>query len=394
MTNNQTRWKMPARTLFAAMACSAVLGLAGPAALAQSGERVHKEYPQLADLLNAFDLTQAKTFEEIAKINAEPGYKVERAELREHMDMMKGMTMSEMMASGMMSHGGMAMHTATSPYPDMEVAARINLLTLMRAKHDDKEVANAYMDNAAIGRHAAVILRRGRDFENSLFEIYLDDGIRDKKAAIDAAIADYLSDERHSVSPLPTASRYLIDHDQATGFQTAFPRLSGLMWTQQWLQLAALEAIILGQLDKQFVGSMSIAMERFWNKVGTDGGMSMFPAPTELPMSPAIAPDLYSQSPEAAVILDNLNILETVLADILSYPDEQDLEAKMDAALTLFTNKEVKRIDRPLDYLLFALRGGIYDQGGPAVGDLTRSERNRSRGAMGMVHVATMKTGQ
>ncbi|MCB1650241.1 MAG: hypothetical protein H7A07_02615 [Pseudomonadales bacterium] len=394
MTNSQTRWNKPARTLFAAMACSAVLGLAGQAAFAQSGERVHKEYPQLADLLNAFDLTQAKTFEEIAKINAEPGYKAERAELREHMDMMKGMTMSEMMASGMMSHGGMSMHTATSPYPDMEVASRINLLALMRAKHDDKEVANAYMDNAAIGRHAAVILRRGRDFENTLFEIYLDDSIRDKKAAIDAAIAEYLSDESHSVSSLPTASRYLIDHDQATGFQTAFPRLSGLMWTQQWLQLAALESIILGQLDKQFAGSVNGAMERFWNKVGTDGGMSMFPAPTELPMSPAIAPDLYTQSPEAAVILDNLNILETVLADILSYPDEQDLETKMDTAIALFTNKEVKQIDRPLDYLLFALRGGIYDQGGPAVGDLTRSERNRSRDAMNMVHVATMKTGQ
>ena len=111
-------------------------------------------------------------------------------------------------------------------------------------------------------------------------------------------------------------------------------------------------------------------------------------------MSPAIAPDLYTQSPEAAVILDNLNILETVLADILAYPDEQDLEAKMDTAIALFTNKDVKQIDRPLDYLLFALRGGIYDQGGPAVGDLTRSERNRSRDAMNMVHVATMKTGQ
>jgi hypothetical protein len=121
--------------------------------------------------------------------------------------------------------------------------------------------------------------------------------------------------------------------------------------------------------------------------------MSMFPPPSELPMAPAIAPDLYSQSPEAALILDNLNILETIIADILAYPNVDDRETAMSAAVALFTNKEMSDTE-PMEYLLFALRGGIYDQGGPAVGDLSQSERNRSRSAMNMQHTMIMSSPQ
>ena len=57
----------------------------------------------------------------------------------------------------------------------------------------------------------------------------------------------------------------------------------------QWLQLASLEAIIIGQVDPQFGGRVPLTMERYWNKVGSDTGMTMFPAPTEMPSAPAIS---------------------------------------------------------------------------------------------------------
>jgi len=389
MTNNRSGWTKPARTLLTSLVCTAVVSLASQAAYAQAGDKIRAEYPQLADLFNAFDVTQAQTFEAISTINAQPAYADVRAGLREHLEMMKTMTMTEMMVGGMMNHGAMTMSSSSSPYPDMEVEARINLLAVMRAKHTDDDAQNAYIDNAAINRHMAEILRHGRNFENRLFEIFIDDSISDKREAVNAAITDYLSDDRHSVSTFPKESKFLVEHEQATGFKTAFPRLSGLMWTQQWLQLASLEAVIAENLDTQFKNSVDTTLERFWSKIGTDGGMSMFPPPSELPMAPAIAPDLYTLSPDAAIILDNLNILETVVADILSYPDEENREAQMDAAVALFTNKEADN-SKPAEYLLFALRGGIYNQGGPAIGELTRSERNRSRDAMDMQHSATM----
>jgi hypothetical protein len=355
MTSNQRGRIKPAKKLLTTIACTAIVSLASQAALAQTGDKIRMEYPPLADLFNAFDVTQAQAFEAISTINAQPAHSAARAEL--------------------------------------ELEARINLLAVMRATHTDEAAKKAYADNAAINHHLSGILRRGRDFENTLFEIFLDDSISDKPEAVNAAITDYLSDDRHSVSTFPKQSEFLVEHDQAKGFKTAFPRLSSLMWTQQWLQLASLEAIILETLDKQFIDSVDTALERFWSKIGTEGGMSVFPPPSELPMAPAIAPDLYTQSPEAAIILDNLNILETVVADILSYPDEENREARMDTAIALFTNKEADN-SRPAEYLLFALRGGIYDQGGPVIGELTRSERNRSRDTMNTRHTATRSTGQ
>lgn len=393
MNRSQILWIKPAKKLVSAIACAAAVSLTAPAAMAQSSSVIRDQYPQLADLFNAFDVTQAQTFDAIATINAHPAYETARAGLREHLEMLKTMTMSEMMAAGTMDHSGMGGMDMSGPYPDMEVESRINLLAVMRGEHSDEAAAEAYEASTALNRHAGEVLKRGRSFENQLFAIYVDDSISNKQAAVAAAITEYLSDDQHSVATFPKESEYLLQHDQATGFYTSFPRLSGFLWTQQWLQLAALEAVILENLDNQFAGGVDIALERFWNKIGSVGGMSMFPAPTELPMAPAIAPDLYSQSPEAAYIIDNLNILETVIADILAYPNEPDREAKIDAAVAMFTDKTVTETE-PMEYLLFALRGGIYNQGGPAVGELTQSERNRSRSAMDHQHTMIMSQGQ
>jgi len=271
MTHSQQGWIKPAKNLFTTIACTAVVSLVTQSAFAQAGDKIRQEYPLLADLFNAFDVTQAQTFEAISNINAQPAYTAARAELREHLDMMKNMTMSEMMAAGGgMDHGAMGMGTS-GPYPDMEVEARINLLASMRARHSDDEAAKAYADNSAINRHTSEVIRRGRSFENQLFTIYIDDSIRNKRAAVNDAIAEYLSDDRHSVATLPKESDFLLEHDEATGFKTAFPRLSGLIWTQQWLQLATLEAVILESLDAQFARGVDVALERFWNKIGTDG---------------------------------------------------------------------------------------------------------------------------
>lgn len=394
MNRSQFGWIKPAKNLVSAIACTAVVSVISSAATAQSSSEIREQYPQLADLFNAFDVTQAQTFDAIATINAHPAYETARAGLREHLEMMKTMTMSQMMSSGAMDHSGMNMSMDMSgPYPDMEVESRINLLSVMRGQHSDEAAEGAFEASTAINRHTAEVLKRGRAFENQLLAIYIDDSITNKIAAVNAAIGEYLSDDQHSVATQPKESEYLINHGQANGFKTAFPRLSGFLWTQQWMQLAALEAVILEQLDDQFADGVDVALERFWNKIGSAGGMSMYPAPTELPMAPAIAPDLYSQSPEAAIIIDNLNILETVVADILSYPNEPDRDAKMDAAVALFTNKEASDAE-PMEYLLFALRGGIYNQGGPAVGELMQSERNRTREAMNMQHAMIMSQGQ
>ena len=269
----------------------------------------------------------------------------------------------------------------------------MRLLEVMRSKHSSETAEAAFENSSAISRNTAEVFKRGRNFEEALFTIYIDNDIDDKLAAVAGAIENYLSDDQHSVAIVPKESDYLLSHDQANGLKTAFPLLRGFLWTHQWLQLAALEAVILQGLDSQFNGGVDVALARFWNKVGSSGGMTMFPAPSELPMAPAIAPDLYSQSPEAAIILDNLNLLETVIADILAYPNTEIRDELMDQAINYFTGKDTNNA-QSMDYLLFALRGGIYNQGGPAVGELMQSERNRAREAMNMQHNMIMSSPQ
>ena len=361
---------------------------------AQNTAVISEQYPEVADLFNAFDVTQAKALEEIAAINADPATQQVRNELQMNMNMRASMTMREMMASGMMTQeAAMEMGMNNGPHHDLEVAARMRLLEVMRGKHSNESAEAAFENSSAIDRHTAEVFKHGRNFEEALFTIYIDGDVDDKLAAVANAIENYLSDDQHSVATVPKESDYLLSHEQANGLKTAFPLLRGFMWTHQWLQLAALEAVILQGLDPQFNGGVDVALERFWNKIGSSGGMTMFPAPGELPMAPAIAPDLYSQSPEAAIILDNLNLLETVIADILAFPNVQSREELMTQAITYFTGKDTNNA-QSMDYLLFALRGGIYNQGGPAVGELMQSERNRAREAMDMQHNMIMSSPQ
>jgi hypothetical protein len=108
-----------------------------------------------------------------------------------------------------------------------------------------------------------------------------------------------------------------------------------------------------------------------------------------MPSVPAISPQLYSQAPQAAIILDNLNMLESALADVIAYPNLQNRDAMIDQVVAQYTSDDMY-LTETMDYLLNALRGGIFEQGGPAIGDLSRSERNRTRDAMNMNHTMIM----
>ena len=394
MIKKIVRWQQPVIKKVLIISSMVLNSLISSGLSAQNTAVISEQYPEVADLFNAFDVTQAKALEEIAAINADPATQQVRNELQMNMNMRASMTMREMMASGLMTQeAAMEMGMNNGPHHDLEVAARMRLLEVMRGKHSNESAEAAFENSSAIDRYTAEVFKHGRNFEKALFIIYLDGDVDDKLAAVANAIENYLSDDQHSVAIVPKESDYLLSHEQANGLKTAFPLLRGFMWTHQWLQLAALEAVILQGLDPQFNGGVDVALERFWNKIGSSGGMTMFPAPGELPMAPAIAPDLYSQSPEAAIILDNLNLLETVIADILAFPNAQSREELMNQATTYFTGKDTNNA-QSMDYLLFALRGGIYNQGGPAVGELMQSERNRAREAMDMQHNMIMSSPQ
>lgn len=361
---------------------------------AQSDGALRRTHPELARLLNAFDVTQAAVYEAMAEINAAPSARQARMELRMELDMANSMDAMDHRAMG---HGAMDMGVGMNmdgPYGELEAQARRELNGVVRGGHSDAAAAGAFRAGGVLPRFAADVIGYGRRFENRLLDIWAEPGpsVADKRAASARAVEDYLVEEpRLAVSAAPKSAELYLAHDHANGMKSAYPRLNGLLWTNQWLTLAALEAMILGQVDPQFAGRVPATLERYYGKLGSDTGMSMFPPPTEMPTAPAIAPQLYSQSPQAAVIIDNLNMLEAAAADILAYPDLDDRGGRIDAAAAEFASAAAGTDDE-MGYLLSALRGGIFNQGGPAVGELGRSERNRSRAAMDMRHAMIMSS--
>lgn len=354
----------------------------------QSGGLID-DYPELANLYNAFDVTQAGIYDAIAAIGLDPASQDGRMELKMHLDMM-----AEMDHGGHGGHGGGMVMDMDGHFGQLETDARIELGETVRGMHSDSQSQEAFANSSALTALASGVLAQGRSFERAVWDIFADNStsIYQKQMAIDEAVQDYQSSNpRLAVSLSPKTADLYLDHIYADAFRMGYPKLSGLLYSNQWLQLASLEAIIIGQVDPQFGGQVPLTLERYWNKVGSDTGMTMFPAPTEMPSAPAISPQLYSQAPQASIIIDNLNMLESALADVIAYPNLQDRASVIDQLVAQYTSDDMYLADT-MDYLLNALRGGIFNQGGPAIGDLSRSERNRSRDAMSMNHTMIMSS--
>ena len=354
---------------------------------AQSGALV-ENFPEVASLNNAFDVTQAALLDAMAEINANPETMQARMEVQMQLDMAKDMN-----GHAHMGHrGGEMSRNMGSPYEELEVKARVALAEMLRQSHTDEAAQNALSKSASLPTHVWRVLSWGRKFERDIADIFANGSSSrsQKRAAVEVAIETYLNDDtRHAVATVPKHADLYLAHDHADGAKTAFPRLSALMWTNQWLQLASLEALVAGQLDSQFAGKVPVTLERYWAKVGSDTGMTMYPVPVDMPSAPAIAPSFYSEAPQAAMIIDNLNRLEVAVADIIAYPNLENRDELLEAVADEFTKDDVNVSDE-MEYLLSALRGGIFNQGGPAIGELGRSERNRSRDAMDMVHTMIM----
>lgn len=370
------------------MAPSCVLLLAlsfwGLAAYAQAaGQAFRQAEPELADLFDAAYAAQAKMFGAVAAIDASPDAREARDRFERSLRMEAEMSMAEMMAA-MRLHAGMTM---PGPFTTWEAPLRTEMLELLRTRRSGADVLNAY-HGSPLPMGAIEVIRRGRLFENRVYDLMADSSVSEKGAALEDAAAMYLASES-SVPARPKASRLLFDHPHAGAFFNGYPELSRLWWSTQWLGLAAIEAMIAQQEDGSSDG-LETVRERFRSKIGSDGPVRS-PAPVELPMAPAIAPRLFSLSPNTAVILDNLNMFETVVADVLSYPNVENKPAIVDSLVDAFTS-QADNLDPTIDYLASALRGGIYNQGGPAVGELSHSERNRSRMEMGMRHPMVMPT--
>ncbi len=248
------------------------------------------------------------------------------------------------------------------------------LVDLIRTDASGEEAAGLPADAASL-THLHQIARRTHLLRRRILDLYADGGIADPGAAVEAAIDEYLSDPDHSLPAEPKDMKLMHDHPRAMAFRDGHPRLSGLIWASHWLQLAAYDPLFQRMGQEERAGGMQTVIERFTRKL--EDPPTGFP--TEMPMAPTIAPSLLHWHPRAAAILDNLNMMHEVVADLLVHPDVTDRPAAIELAISEFVDPGYRLVDRA-GWLLMSLRHGIFNQGGPALGTLERSERNLEHG--------------
>lgn len=343
------------------------------------GSLLETQYPELAQYINTAEVLQASVFDEISAANASTEALIGKGLLRDSLVELTEADYSHYHSSG--DHLAML-----GPHRLFESRATPGLQSLVREEFDAVEIEEILDANGSIPPNAIAILKRGREFSQQLLQIFVDDSVMDKHSAIDAALADYLSNDALSVAPHPKSSDLLSEHTYAYAFRVGFPQLSGITWASQWLQLATLEIAMIASNQAALDAGLQNATELYVDKIARAHG-SMISLPTDIPTTPVIAPNFYSFHPGAAYVVDNISALKVVIGDVLAHPDALNREAAIEEVLLQFTDKE-NYLDDEMNYLYFVLRGGIFNQGGPALGGMTQSERNRSRAAAEAKHVS------
>ena len=340
---------------------------------------IDTRFPELSRYLNVSEVLQAAVFDEIVASNNSNDSMIGKVLLRESL-----LELSE----AEYSH----YHTASDhlamlgPFRVFESRATPGLQAMIRREYSAEETESVLEANGNIPTLAVEVLKRGRDFSNKLLEIYLDDTLYDKHTAVDAALEEYLSNDSLSVPASPKSSDLLSEHEYAYAFRVGFPQLSGLTWASQWLQVATLEIAMTSENENELNSAIENVTALYEEKIAPAHG-GLMSLPTDIPTMPVIAPNLYAFHPGAAYVIDNIAALKVVIGDILVHPDVMNRTAAIESMVARFTNKD-EELDDETDYLFFVLRGGIFNQGGPALGGMEFSERNRSRAASNAQHIS------
>ena len=218
------------------------------AAFAQAvGEKFSDVEPELANFIDAAYIAQAAMFSGISAIDNSPETADARNELAGSLQMRANMSMAQMMAM-MKTDTSMQM---PGPFDEQESSVSSEMMGLLRTRPLRRDIEAAYEDSS-LPIQAVEVIRRGRSFESRIYEIFADSSVRDKTAALAAAVATYVS-AGLSVPAQPKPASLLLDHPYAGAFVDGYPKLSSVLWSTQWLRLATIEAMILQEQDLEFL---------------------------------------------------------------------------------------------------------------------------------------------
>ncbi|HEY0995688.1 MAG TPA: hypothetical protein VGD77_06845 [Gemmatimonadaceae bacterium] len=166
---------------------------------------------------------------------------------------------------------------------------------------------------------AAGMLSWARQFRRQLYDLAADPSL--SVAALDGRITELLGHYRSrpelALASLPKRPEAAEGQFYSVAFRRAFPLSQGLAWAARGLQLELLELLLQRESPARRIALVDSSIARF----GWAGPTDADSLPSRRPLAPVVAPALARRYPGPAAILDNLGMLEDVVADILASPD-------------------------------------------------------------------------
>ena len=183
----------------------------------------------------------------------------------------------------------------------------------------------------------------------------------------DRAMADLLRHYQSSGLAFPVEPKGMEIMDEqffSKVFRERYPRFNGLIWAYHWLQIAVYEPLLAYDRPEERQAAVNATLVRFWQMV-EDPATTL---PSEMPMSPAIAPQFTERYPEFAAIFDNLHMMHDVISDILVSGEvgRRQKRGEIYRQADLFRDPGAMAVSVE-DWIAMALAHGVDAQGGPAI---------------------------
>ena len=223
---------------------------------------------------------------------------------------------------------------------------------------------------AVVPQSILAALERVSTFHQDLVNAYVNPDVVQADEAAERLVNVYLSSPESALLPDPKDMAILSEGLHAGAFSRNYPRLHGLIWAQQWLQLAAFEPLIRYQTPELRRAGVLAVVARFWSML--EEPPKSFP--TQMPMATTIARSLVARQLRAAALLDNSGMFRDTVLDVLAGRSPADRGPALEMAMRRFQDP---------DYLIAsfytwnheAILHGVGNQGGWALDIIPDPER-------------------
>jgi hypothetical protein len=180
-----------------------------------------------------------------------------------------------------------------------------------------------------------------------------------------AELLEYYLSSELAFPDVPKGMEVMDEQYFSKAFRERYPKFNGLIWAYHWLQVAAYEPLLVYDDPERQRAAMDALLARFWQML-EDPPEAL---PSEMPMTPAIAPAFTERYPGFAAVFDNLHMMHDVISDILVSGEvvRGEKRAEIYRQADLFRDPGAMAVSRD-DWIAMALAHGLDAQGGPAVG--------------------------